>query len=344
MSAKRGDAPGGESEDERMLRAGLHVNPLSPEAMARIRAAAEAEWRAEVEWHANVQRPSRRWLPYAAAAGLFALAVLGGLVFMSPVGRPEHGEVAAHLVRFEAPGVVELHLLGSGSTLTEGAVLRSGRSYRVTGQSLIDLENGGNMRVASGSEFEILAKADVRLESGEMYVDIPPGRHANAAFTARTAAGEFRHAGTQFALAVIRGETRLRVREGTVRWLAADGESTIAAGTEVVFADGTKAVERPIATSGNEWEWIAKTTPDFDIDNRPLADFLAWVARESGRELILADDHARQEAATIRLHGSVHGLTPMQALSAVMATTELRYDLPNGQIRVSFASETPPHR
>jgi hypothetical protein len=64
------------------------------------------------------------------------------------------------------------------------------------------------------------------------------------------------------------------------------------------------------------------------------------VARESGRKLVLADDEARKQSASIRMHGSVHGLTPMQALSAVMATTELRYDLPDGQIRVSFASET----
>lgn len=53
MSAKRGDTRSGETEEERVLRTGLHVNPLSPEAMSRIRAAAEAEWRA------NVELPSR---------------------------------------------------------------------------------------------------------------------------------------------------------------------------------------------------------------------------------------------------------------------------------------------
>jgi len=333
VTAQQGDGPSGEMEDERVLRTGLQVNPLSAEAMSRIRAATEAEWRA------NVEQPARRWFPYAAAASLFALAILAGLLFMRQLGRPEPGELAAHLVRFEAPGVVEVHLLSSDSSLTEGAVLRSGRTYSAIGQALVDLEGGGNLRVASGSEFEILAKNDFRLKSGELYVDIPPGTHGDSAFIARTAAGEFRHAGTQYALAVVQGETRLRVREGAVHWLAAGSESTVPAGTEVMFSDSTKAVERPIGTSGNAWDWTAKTTPDFEIDNRPLEDFLAWVARESGRKLVLADDEARQEVATIRMHGSVRGLTPMQALSAVMATTELRYDLPDGQIRVSFASE-----
>ena len=46
--------------------------------------------------------------------------------------------------------------------------------------------------------------------------------------------------GTQFALAIIQDETRLRVREGSVHWSAADGESTVSAGTEVVFTNGAK--------------------------------------------------------------------------------------------------------
>jgi hypothetical protein len=37
----------------------------------------------------------------------------------------------------------------------------------------------------------------------------------------------------------------------------------------------------------------------------------------------------------------VHGLTLTEALSAVMATTTLRYELPEGAIRVSSAGESP---
>ena len=44
------------------------VKPLSPEAVSRIRAVAESEWRANL-----VERRPRRWLPYAAAAILLAL-------------------------------------------------------------------------------------------------------------------------------------------------------------------------------------------------------------------------------------------------------------------------------
>jgi ferric-dicitrate binding protein FerR (iron transport regulator) len=335
VSGPGNDSPA-EPAEELALRTSLRVTTLSPEAMARIRKATEAEWRANV-------RPRRIWartpLRIAMAAALLVIAV--GTIFVLVAERGvEPGGQVARLIRSESPGVFEVHTLLHDSRLEEGATLRAGQIYEVDGQALVELVGGGNLRIAAGSEFEVLALDDVRLEHGELYVDIPSGTHANAAFIARTSAGEFRHVGTQFALAVKRDETRLRVREGSVHWLAASGESTVGAGTEVIFNSDTQSAQRPISPSDPGWDWTARSTPDFEIENRPLGEFLTWVARESGRKLILVDDRARTRAAAIRMHGSVRGLTPMQALSAVMATTELRFDLPDGQIRVSFAGDT----
>jgi ferric-dicitrate binding protein FerR (iron transport regulator) len=336
VSGPGDDLPAAELAEERVLRASLRVNPLSPQTMARIRRAIEAEWRA------NVRRPPARMRAQKriAIAATLLLIGLGGIFLLGAGPGAAPGEQVARLIRSESPGVFEEHALIRNSLLAEGATLRAGQTYEVGGQALVELTGGGNLRIAAGSEFEVLALDDVRLEHGELYVDIPPGAHANAAFIARTSAGEFRHVGTQFALAVRRDETRLRVREGSVHWLAAGGESTVRAGTEVVFNIDTKSAERAISPGDPGWDWTARTTPDFDIENRPLGEFLTWVARESGRELVLVDDRARARAAAIRMHGSVRGLTPMQALSAVMATTELRFDLSEGQIRVSFAGDT----
>jgi hypothetical protein len=77
--------------------------------------------------------------------------------------------------------------------------------------------------------------------------------------------------------------------------------------------------------------------PDIEIENRPLQEFLVWFSRETGRKLELADDEVRKQTATIRMHGSVRGLTALEALSAVMAATTLRFELPEGAIRVSSA-------
>jgi hypothetical protein len=330
--------PKSDADDARLLREGLHASSLSDEALSRIRAATEAEWRSTVA----VQ--PRRWMPVAIAASVLGVAVVAGLAVLRFVEADRGGEVLANLVQSESPGVTQVRTFRSDVSIAAGEPLLSDRTYQAQGQALFALDVGGNLRIAAGSKFEVVGKDRVQLNAGEMYVDIPPGMHAPAAFVVATPAGEFRHVGTQFALAVANGGTRLRVREGVVHWVAADGRSAVQAGNEVYISRDGKASHRAIASSDTAWDWISATTPDFEVENRPLQEFLAWVARESGRELILADEATRKQVASIRMHGSVKGLTPMQALSAVMTATSLRVELPEGKIRISFEGDSPTGR
>ena len=321
-----------EAADEILLRENLHVPALSPEALARIRRATEAEWRAQVG------SPQRAWMPRAAAAAL-ALVALSGVwqLWMRSADIPEP---MARLVRTEGAGVLKVQPLWRDIAVDIGNNLRAGSDYEVRATSLLALRGGGNVRVAAGSKVEVLTANSIRLDSGELYVDIPPGQHADSSFVAVTGAGEFRHIGTQFALAVVDGATRLRVREGKVEWQAPSGNSMVPAGTEILI-DGAQVTRSDIDSSGEHWAWTETVAPEIDIENRPLTEFLDWVSRETGRKLVYADELTRQQVSTIRTHGSVHGLPPMQALKAVMSSTSLRFDLPAGAIRVSFAGDTP---
>jgi ferric-dicitrate binding protein FerR (iron transport regulator) len=329
---------GADVESDRVLRDNLRVPALSPEALARIRLATEAEWRA------NVRQSPRRWMPLAVAASVALLATAVIWNFVSDGSMALAGDSLATLARAPAPGVVELRPLWRESAVNVGSEVRAGQDLAARGGALLALHGGGNLRIAPGSELEVLSANSVRLQSGELYVDIPPGAHPDASFVAVTDAGEFRHVGTQFALAVIDGGTRLRVREGRVAWAAGEGGSTVDAGTEVLIDRHHQVTRRPLDASGEMWSWTAAMSPDIDIEGRPLSEFLDWVARETGRKLVIADDATRQQVATISMHGSVHGLVPMDALHAVMASTSLRFDLPEGAIRVSLASESPPPR
>jgi ferric-dicitrate binding protein FerR (iron transport regulator) len=248
----------------------------------------------------------------------------------------------ATLARAQAPGVVELRSLWRETAVDVGSKLTAGQDLAARGGALLALRGGGNLRLAPDSELEVLSANSVRLQRGELYVDIPPGAHADAGFVAVTGAGEFRHVGTQFALAVIDGATRLRVREGSVEWAAARGQSTVDAGTEMLIDRDQRVTRRPLEPASDAWSWISAMAPEVDIEGRPLAEFLEWVARETGRNLLITDEGTRRQIATIRMHGSVRGLDPLQALNAVMASTSLRFELPAGAIRVSFASESPP--
>ncbi len=322
---------------ERALREGLRAPGLSPEALQRIRAATQQEWRASVD-AASVRPPSRRrWLSLAAAAAVATLAVaVGWNVFMANTANS--GAVLGTLARVDAPGIVESRYLRD-VTLTVGSPLRAGQSLDARGDSLVALAGGGNLRVARASALEVVAANAIKLERGELYVDISPGSRDSDRFMVATPAGEFRHVGTQFSIALVNGATRLRVREGSVLWHASDGDSTVNAGTEVVIDRGRTVTRRPIATAGRDWAWAESMAPDFEIENRPLREFLEWFARETGRKLVISDDTVRKQVATIRMHGNVHGLTAMEALSAVMSATTLRFELPEGVIRVSSARE-----
>jgi ferric-dicitrate binding protein FerR (iron transport regulator) len=328
----------GEGAAEQALREGLRAPALSAEALRRIRQATEQEWRAAYTPDVSAAAPRRRWLSLAAAASIAVLAgVVGWNVFMSDA--PGNGAVLGQVARFDAPGIAESRYLRRDLVLDAGAPLRAGQAFEVRGDSLVTLAGGGNLRVARDSALEVVAANTVKLERGELYVDIPPGARGSDHFRVITPAGEFRHLGTQFAVAIVNGLTRLRVREGSVQWHAVEGDSTIDAGTEVLIEKRT-VTRRPITTVGRDWVWAETMAPDIEIENRPLQEFLDWFSRETGRKLVLADDAVRQQAATIRMHGNIHGLTAMEALSAVMAATTLRFDLPEGLIRVSSARES----
>jgi ferric-dicitrate binding protein FerR (iron transport regulator) len=322
-------------DDEDILRGNLRVPALSPDAMARIRRATEAEWRAQTGGS-----PRRVWIPRAAAAAgaVLALAAAWQLWVRGP-GLAD-GAPMAQLARAEGAGVVQVRALWRDLAVGVGSELRTGGDFEVQGGSLLKLHGGGNVRVAPNSRFAVLSANSVRLDRGEMYVDIPPGTRAGESFVAVTGAGEFRHVGTQFAIAVVNGTTRLRVREGQVQWHAADGDSTVPAGTEVLIDRHMNVTRGAVERVGQHWAWTETMAPEIDIDNRPLGEFLDWFARETGRRLVIANDTTQRQIDSIRMHGSVRGLTPMQALKAVMASTSLRFDLPAGAIRVSFAGES----
>jgi len=77
-----------------------------------------------------------------------------------------------------------------------------------------------------------------------------------------------------------------------------------------------------------------------EIEGRPLAEFLHWASLKTGRKLVLADEIARHQVLTIHMHGSIRGLSVMEALNAVMDATSLSFDMPDGELRIRSAHPT----
>ena len=313
----------------RALEDGLARAPLTDDAYTRIHAAVTAEWRTSVA--ASSRRPRYRWL--TVAAGLAAATVAGALLLQMFAKTPTLGIVA----RVDRGALVSLHRVLPDQRLEMRAALRVGNVLVASNPVLVELQRGGNLRIAGGSRLEVTAADEVSLDKGEIYLDFPPDLHRAAAFVVRTPLGLVEHLGTQFDVAVT-NELRIRVREGSVRLRRGSQTETAGAGTELVVPRVGQTSQLSIATHGPEWSWIEALEPDFPIEDRKLSDFLQWAARETGRQVSFRDEHAREVAERTRLHGSIHGLSITQALETVFATTSLQYNFEQSWIEVSSGS------
>lgn len=135
---------------------------------------------------------------------------------------------------------------------------------------------------------------------------------------------------------------RLRVREGRVEWHARTGGFEQSGSGEQLMIAGDGTVERrPMPVYGEDWDWAAATAPGIEIEGIPLSRFLAWVGRELGREITYSTPATAVDAAGVVVHGSIAGLTPAQALDAVLATTRMHAVPADGRIIVGSDRPTP---
>jgi hypothetical protein len=131
------------------------------------------------------------------------------------------------------------------------------------------------------------------------------------------------------------------VRQGAVALLDRPGaadSSLVAAGEQWTLARGGTVTRSPIATSGPAWDWVLAIAPPFEIEGRRLEDFLAWVERETGWRVELDPDARSVASQAIRLHGSIAGLPPGEAIDVVLAGAGLASRLETGVLRISRAA------
>jgi ferric-dicitrate binding protein FerR (iron transport regulator) len=308
----------------------LRTEPLDPQALARVRAAVENEWRAA----AAVKRrssQSRRWLwtSLAASIALGALALGwfarpgGTAASFGSISRLNSGDLD---VRF---AMVRHHSVQAGSAVRVGDILTA------QGPALISLVGGGTLRISAATVVDVTGPDEIRLERGMIYVDKPLAASGN--LRVLTKAGTVEHVGTEFEILSTDQQVRVRVREGRIRLRSASGDFMADAGTELLATSDGKVAQHSITTYGRDWLWIAALAPEYEIEGHPLVDFLQWVGRELGRPVKFADERAREVAEHTILHGSVRGRAPLDALANVLATTTLVYEMRGETIWVQSA-------
>ncbi|HEY5807824.1 MAG TPA: FecR family protein [Povalibacter sp.] len=296
---------------------------MEPPAEAYERALAAAT----VTWQAKVRRHSRRpWMN--AAAACVAIAMFAALwVRNADDQSAPTGAVVARTDRI----VGTLEVVDSNDRWTSVQALTDLHAPvqlrtppgSFAGLLLLD---GVSLRVGDGTTLVLESGARIRLLSGRIYLDSGAAQSAQQ-YEVITVAGRAVDIGTQFEVQYRDHSYRLRVREGRVRLNRGAGSIESRPGEQVTI-DARGIMERTALPKGDDdWQWIQALAPPPDINGQPLSALLAWVARETGRTIRFEDPGLERKAHTTILHGNIRLLTPLDALSVMLATTDLEHVL-----------------
>ena len=312
--------------------AGRRIDPPESARQQALAVALEA-WR---EKSGRVRRRrSTAWLTAgsAIAAGLTALIMNGSLwrtpvdVPAVPVARLERG---IGTVETRPPGVRDWQLLDDQTPLVVGARVRIAPG----GRAAVRLASGISLRLAENSEIAFAKPPLIELAAGRAYVD-NDGRQTGARVEIITSIANVTDVGTQFEVGLVGDQYRLRVRQGRVQLRHGMARIDGITGDELTIrADG--AVERSsISPTDDEWRWVEAIATAPDVNDRPVTELLNWVARETGRPIRFQDADVERRAGSIILHGSIRHLAPLDALTVMLATTDLDYvELADGTLLI----------
>ena len=306
------------------------------ESVAReVHAVVEGEWRAVLR-----SRRRTRVLRWALAASVAVVMLLP--LLLQRTADPAPGAVTVGRI-VAARGSVTLTprargvaiAVRIGAPIPGGARLRAG----VDGSARIVMA-GASVTVGAESELTLTDEARLQIQRGRIYVDGATDVMPQTRLQVATPFGSVKHLGTRFEVAVTPTEMRVRVREGVVQVLHQRLQATLRARDVLSIGAGgdiTRSVLDPFAP---DWAWTQDLAPRFEIEGRSLTDFLDWFSRISGYSVRFASATARSEAGRAILHGSIAGLSPREALTAVSATTRFEFVLtPGGDCRISMRGE-----
>jgi ferric-dicitrate binding protein FerR (iron transport regulator) len=330
----RGDGePGDDHDVAELLKLAGPPPVLGEEHLARLRDAAHREWRRSLH--------RRRRRSAAIALGLSGLAAALAWVMVSPSLRRDRGEGAAaavvdHVtgdVREVSPGTpTGGRPLGHDARLRPGAVIATAK-----GRASVAWHDGTRLRLDEGTRL-VLAADSVALEAGALYVEADPRRSPPSRFVVATPLGSTRHVGTRYEVRLGSAGLRVRVREGAVQVERSRQVHAAAAGEELAVHQDGGVSRRPVPAYGGDWAWVTAAAPPFRLEGRSARALLDWAAAEGGWTLHFSDPSLADVAARAVLHGTVEGMSPQDALAAVLPTCGLDHRLDGGRLMVSRAS------
>jgi ferric-dicitrate binding protein FerR (iron transport regulator) len=328
-----------DSDIARVLRAtGGRADP-SEDMKQSVYAAVHAEWRSVIA-ERKQRRTRRLWLAAAASITVIAVSlILGRALFFSEPALFADVNRSVGSVQIRDERSESGRDLAATRTLHVGERISTGPDGRLA----LALPDGVSLRLDHDTNVAFVGADRIDVSSGAVYIDSGTSTPRPGRLHVGTPTGVVRHIGTQYEARIVNGATRIRVREGRVDVEAAQGtRRTLRVGDQIVISRSGIEERGSIAPDSDEWNWVASTAPEFDINGRPVHEFLAWAGRESGLRVVFATPESAAEARRAVLSGSVAGLSPAEAVAAVLPTTSLRSTERDGQLIIEMAAAPGP--
>lgn len=188
------------------------------------------------------------------------------------------------------------------------------------------------MRLDHETSLRLISATVLHLEQGAVYIDSGATEEKAASLEVWTQMGTVYDVGTRFEVRVGQSQVQVTVREGLAR-LDREGESYSAEkGVQLTVTEEGTVSRQEIPLSGEAWDWTLAIVPPFELEGKTLGEFLNWFADQTGLVVRFQDPSIAEDAANVRLHGSVEGLRPDEAPAAVLPTCGLVQHLENGTI------------
>lgn len=289
-------------------------------AFERVR----SEWKAGLaeKQTASTPQPARRWALATAASAL--LVLFSGVLFW--VSRDSDGpqlQVAMISAVYGEGSFRNDDLIYDQQVIDTGSATLSMR-----------LTSGLIVRAAPDSELVFRDGSHLQLNKGRIFVD-SDADNANTPLLVETELGSIQHVGTQYLVDYDQEQLDVAVREGVIDLQGPKerrSRAKAAAGEQLtVSATTPQVIQRArVSTTDERWNWIETVPSAIDIDGISLGTFLKWYERETGHPVVL-----RNADPNTRLNGSIAGLTPDDALSAIAVAVELVVAHQNDEVVIS---------
>lgn len=331
------------SSEERVMRGDKAVEALLQRASPRpappgedhqaVRSAVYAEWQTVT---GRLKTRQRMKLFAIAATVLLGVAVSYNALHVTDVQLIQVATIS------KSHG--SIYLLGEQSEqqeMTDLAAISAGQVILTGDGAGIGLEwgNGGSLRVDENTRIEFTSEQSVYLRSGQIYFDSQSDVVAaitGSGLQIETNHGSVRHLGTQFMTFADSDDLIVSVREGQVSVEGNYvGKEVAFAGKQLTIAGGAQPSVLDIDGFGAAWNWIEATAPTAKVDGRTVDEFLTWVGRETGLQILYESPAAQQMAQSGVLKGNVD-MDPRSELALRMSGEDLSYYIDEGSIYVSL--------